>query len=210
MTSGRLAAGSYARLAVSDTGIGMAPETMARIFDPFFTTKARVGTGLGLSTVYGIVKQADGGSIRVHSEPGRGTTFKVYLPRASSVHSVPSLAKPRASAAPGSETILLVEDEDRVRLVASRILRRNGYTVLEARTGPALQIWRNHRSHVDLVVIDMVMPEMGGRDLANRLRADRPAVPLLFISGTLKTLCLSVVSSRQARHIWRSHSARKG
>jgi PAS domain S-box-containing protein len=179
-----LAPGPYVMVTVSDEGCGMDEETRARMYEPFFTTKGGGrGTGLGLATVYGIVQQA-GGHIRCYSEPGLGTTFRIYLPRSASAPASPAELPVRAAGSPGTETILLVEDEDHVRAVASRILRRNGYTVLEARTGPeALQLWRERSPTVDLVVTDMVMPEMGGRELARHVRRERPDVPLLFMSG---------------------------
>ncbi|HEU4628114.1 MAG TPA: response regulator [Gemmatimonadaceae bacterium] len=181
---GTVTPGPHVMITVSDEGCGMDEATLARMYEPFFTTKGGGrGTGLGLATVYGIVQQS-GGHIWCYSEPGLGTTFKIYLPRSAGAAAPASSTGVRAPAARGTETILLVEDEDRVRVVASRILRRNGYTVLEARTGPeALQLWREHGAHVDLVVTDMVMPEMGGRELAARVRQDAPELPLLFMSG---------------------------
>ena len=174
--------GPYIMLAVSDTGMGMSRETQQRIFEPFFTTKGKgQGTGLGLSTVYGIVKQS-GGSIWVYSEPGRGTTFKIYLPRVSaSVEVTPPVSTGNGS---GKETILLVEDEDSVRAVASRVLRRSGYTVVEARNGiDALRACEERGTEVDLIITDIVMPEMGGFELASRVRRARPGARILFTSG---------------------------
>jgi PAS domain S-box-containing protein len=176
-------AGPYVMLAVSDTGHGMSKEVQARIFEPFFTTKdTGKGTGLGLSTVYGIVNQS-GGHVWVYSEPDKGTTFKVYLPR---VRGLPDREEvdQRRNARGGTETILLVEDEEKVRAVASRILRRNGYTVVEASNGA--EAWRlcsSEDSQVDLIVTDMIMPEMGGFELASRVRAIRPGARILFTSG---------------------------
>jgi PAS domain S-box-containing protein len=176
--------GPYVMLAVSDTGVGMDPATQARIFEPFFTTKAAgKGTGLGLSTVYGIVEQSDG-HVEVYSTPGLGTTFKVYLPRLDAaledVHREERDAVPRD----GSETILLVEDDETVRAVARRVLQRAGYTVLEAANGAqALRLCEHADQAIDLVVTDMVMPELGGRELATRLRARRPEMRFLFMSG---------------------------
>jgi two-component system, cell cycle sensor histidine kinase and response regulator CckA len=175
-------AGPYVMLAVSDTGLGMSRETQKRMFEPFFTTKEKgQGTGLGLSTVYGIVKQS-GGSIWVYSEPARGTTFKIYLPRVSaSVERLPSAVSGNGH---GHETILLVEDEDSVRAVASRVLRRNGYTVIEASNGiEALRECEERGTDVDLIITDIVMPEMGGFELANRVRRARPEARILFTSG---------------------------
>jgi PAS domain S-box-containing protein len=177
--------GSYVMLAVSDTGCGMDAETQARIFEPFFTTKpVGQGTGLGLSTVYGIVKQSSG-YIWVYSEPGVGSTFKIYLPRA-----VPSAdgwvahdVVPSAASS-GSETVLVAEDEEMVRGLTSRVLREYGYTVLEARDGTeALEIIRARSTPVHLVVSDVVMPDMGGRELGHALSQLEVPVPLLYVSG---------------------------
>jgi CheY-like chemotaxis protein len=176
--------GAYVQLSVSDTGVGMERDVQARIFEPFFTTKpVGQGTGLGLSTVYGIVKQSEG-FVWVYSEPGLGTTFKVYLPRVGAARA-PALSPDRAPVTRGgAETILIVEDEDLVRALASRSLRERGYRVLEARQGrDALQQLEQQRLEVDLVISDVVMPEMGGRELARRLAALRPSLPVLFISG---------------------------
>ncbi|HUF28114.1 MAG TPA: ATP-binding protein [Gemmatimonadaceae bacterium] len=176
---------NYVVLAISDTGVGMDPATRARIFEPFFTTKAAgQGTGLGLSTVYGIVRQS-GGHIFVESEPGRGTTFRIYLPRAEkaagpdrrAAHPLPSLPA-------GTETVLLVEDDAAVRMVASRILLRQGYRVLEARSpSEALEVVTSHPTTIELVLTDLVLPEMGGRELAERLLDVRPKMSVLYMSG---------------------------
>jgi nitrogen-specific signal transduction histidine kinase len=176
-------AGPYVMLCVSDTGHGMTREIQSRVFEPFFTTKEKgKGTGLGLSTVYGIVKQS-GGSIWVYSEPGRGTTFKIYLPRVNETADLP-VAVPVTNGKGGDETILLVEDEDAVREVASRILRRHGYTVVEARNGTdALRKFTEDGSEFDLIVTDIVMPEMGGLELAQRVREWTPNARILFTSG---------------------------
>jgi signal transduction histidine kinase len=156
--------GDYVMIAVRDTGIGMDRATQARIFEPFFTTKeSGKGTGLGLAMVYGIVKQS-GGHVWVYSEPGHGTTVKVYLPRA--ITTLEDIKVPAQSIenVGGNETILLVEDEDSVREVSGRLLRRAGYTVMEAEDGRrALEIVSEHTSSIDLLVTDMVMPEIGGR-----------------------------------------------
>jgi len=175
--------GRHVMLAVSDTGVGMEPSTMAHMFEPFFTTKKRgEGTGLGLATVYGIVNQS-GGSIWVHSEPDKGSTFKIYFPVAHE-----SAVAPSAAAAPistrGTETILLAEDQDEVRAVARTILARNGYTVLEAANPyDALRIARDHRLPIDLLFTDIVMPGMNGRELAQQVQGLRRGIKVLYSSG---------------------------
>ncbi len=176
--------GRYVLLDVSDTGCGMDEATKARIFEPFFTTKGpSSGTGLGLATVYSIVKQSEG-HIAVYSEPGRGTTFKVYLPM---VENVVSSGKPRPDLKPsvhGTETILLVEDEPALRALARHALELNGYTVLEAGHGKkALHIAEEFKRTIHLLVTDVVMPVMGGRQLAERLVMLRPDVKILYLSG---------------------------
>jgi two-component system, cell cycle sensor histidine kinase and response regulator CckA len=175
--------GPHVMLAVSDTGTGMDKATQARIFEPFFTTKAKdKGTGLGLSTVIGIVQQG-GGSVWVYSEPGKGTVFKVYLPR---VDAAVEAAQPEVPAAMncGAETILLVEDDDQVRAVARSILRRRGYEVIEARhAGEALLLCEQHSGAIHLLLTDVVMPRMGGPELAQQLANMRPEMKLLCMSG---------------------------
>ena len=176
--------GEYVQLTVRDTGMGMTSETMARAFEPFFTTKEPGrGTGLGLATVYGIVKQC-GGAITVESEPGSGTTFCVYVPVARGVdHKVEGVVERRHVAVAG-ETILLVEDEDSVRHLAKRVLESQGYTVLEAINGEdALRIAADYGGVIDLLLSDVVMPELGGRLVAERLVGARPETAVLFMSG---------------------------
>jgi len=173
--------GDYVMLAVSDTGMGMDQATQARIFEPFFTTKSH-GTGLGLSTVFGIVQQS-GGTVWVYSEPGKGTTFKIYFPKAAESRQATTDRRTMRMRT-GSETILLVEDEDGVRKLIHSVLEAAGYTVLEARNGAdALALCEIHPYPIHLMVTDMVMPNMSGRDLANRLAAVRPEIKLLFMSG---------------------------
>ncbi len=177
--------GPHVMLAVSDTGVGMAPETQAHIFEPFFTTKGPgQGTGLGLATVYGVVKQSDG-HIWVYSEPGRGTTFKIYLPRVDeAVEQTPTRVPDRAAPGQGHETILLVEDAPPVRDLARDLLRAQGYTVLEARHGrEALSISEQYAGPIHLMLTDVVMPEMNGRELADRLAPIRPTMPIIYMSG---------------------------
>jgi two-component system cell cycle sensor histidine kinase/response regulator CckA len=176
--------GAYVMLAVSDTGVGMSAETKARIFEPFFTTKeAGKGTGLGLSTVYGIIQQS-GGSVWVYTEVGRGTTFKVYLPHFAddSLRSKPTSAP--AGVNQGTETILLTEDDEMVRTLATEVLTRYGYQVLEAANGrEAISIVENNSRPIHLLITDVVMPGMHGRELADRLTSLRPGLKILFMSG---------------------------
>jgi PAS domain S-box-containing protein len=177
--------GRYVMLAVSDTGEGMDPETCTRVFEPFFTTKEKGrGTGLGLSTVYGIVKQS-GGHIVAYGHEGQGTTFKVYLPVVDERPSVPRRPSLPPSEQPGgSETILVVEDEETVRRLVVRILEHKGYCVLEAPSGPeALELVASARPDVQLLLTDVVMPGMSGRQLADRLTAELDGLRVLYMSG---------------------------
>ncbi|MES3032506.1 MAG: PAS domain S-box protein [Gemmatimonadota bacterium] len=175
--------GNWVRLVVRDTGHGMDADTQAHIFEPFFTTKAvGAGTGLGLATVFGIVRQA-GGTIRVDSVLGRGTTFTVLLPAiiGAETQAEPVIAVP---APPAPSRVLLVEDEAGVRITTRRILERHGYTVLEARHGAdALRLWRAHREDIDVVITDVRMPELGGPELMAQLHAESPMLPVVFVSG---------------------------
>jgi CheY-like chemotaxis protein len=174
--------GPHVMLSVSDTGVGMDRETQARIFEPFFTTKERSkGTGLGLSTVFGLVKQC-GGSIWVYSELGAGTTFKIYFPRAEGTVQRPSAPPPREIT--GGETVLLVEDEEPVRNVASGILTRCGYRVLAAGgAADAIALCRTSAEPIHLLLTDVVMPKMNGGQLAQRIQELRPDIKVLFMSG---------------------------
>ncbi len=184
--------GRYVRLSVSDTGMGMDPETQAHAFEPFFTTKEpERGTGMGLATVYGIVKQS-GGSIYLYSEPGRGTAFKIYLPRVEEEVTVVAEAVTVRPATTGSETILLVEDNAAVRTFARRVLVAQGYTVVEAASGTeALALVALGIEPLDLLVTDLVMPGMQGHQLAQQLWAARPDVPVLYVSGFTKDSVIS-------------------
>lgn len=178
--------GNYVMLAISDTGGGMDTETQSHIFEPFFTTKGPKGTGLGLSTVYGIIKQS-GGYIWVYSEPEKGTTFKIYLPRvADAIESqAPVIASPELSAAePGTETILVVEDESNLRYLVRQFLEKQGYRVLQAEDGAAaMQIVVAHEGVINLLLTDVIMPGMNGRELAQRVAELRPNVKILYMSG---------------------------
>ena len=182
-----LHAGDYVMVSISDTGAGMDTETQSHIFEPFFTTKGTKGTGLGLSTVYGIVKQS-GGYIWVYSEVGRGTTFKIYLPRVPSIEEpvMQTVAAPAQfqKVEPGTETILLVEDEANLRYLARQYLEKQGYRVIEAADGAvAMQIAVAHEGVIHLLLTDVIMPGMNGRELAQRISEIRPNVKVLYMSG---------------------------
>jgi len=176
--------GAHATLSVTDDGIGMDSDTLARVFEPFFTTKGvGTGTGLGLSTVYGIVKQS-GGNVWVYSEPGHGSTFKVYLPSVAETADPTLPVRPAEAGPGGTETILIVEDEDAVRTLAAGMLGKRGYSVLA--TGSAAEAIRladMHNGTIRLLLTDLVMPEMSGRELASRITARNPSLRVLFMSG---------------------------
>ncbi|MCM0081438.1 PAS domain S-box protein [Geomonas sp. Red32] len=176
--------GRYVVISVSDNGIGMDSETAERIFDPFFTTKeAGKGTGLGLSIVYGIVKQHDG-FITVNSEPGRGTTFRIHLPRLTAGEESAEESAAAASAPEGSETVLLAEDDAEVRRLAVSVLTQFGYQVIEAWDGvEAVNLFREHQEKIALVMLDLIMPRMGGKEAFAEIRTMSREVPVLFVSG---------------------------
>jgi PAS domain S-box-containing protein len=176
--------GRYIMLAVSDTGVGMDPETQSHVFEPFFTTKEHGGSGLGLATVYGIVNQS-GGTVWLYSELGQGTTVKVYLPSCEEAAEKDEQEAPPPRLSAGAETVLLVEDNSQVRELAAEILRARGYRVLEASGGKAaLRIAREHRGRsIDLLITDVVMPEMSGPQLAQLMAASGQQVKVLYISG---------------------------
>ena len=177
-------AGKYVLLAMTDTGCGMNEETLSHIFEPFYTTKELgKGTGLGLATVYGIVKQS-GGYIWVYSEEGRGTTFKVYLPRVVSPLTDARVGRRDAEIGKGTETILVVEDAEPLRTLTKEFLTASGYTVLEAANGhEALRIARSYLGGIDLLLTDVVMPRMGGKSLAEQMMQLRPGTRVLYMSG---------------------------
>jgi CheY-like chemotaxis protein len=176
--------GPYVLLSVSDSGHGMTAEVQARIFEPFFTTKeVGKGTGLGLATVYGIATQS-GGQITVYSELGHGTVFKLYLPRVNAEPGIAEQERPAEISRRGSETVLLVEDDEALRTLAREILSIQGYTVLEA-TSPseALRLAAAHPTPIHILLTDVVMPQMNGRQVADHLLAARPGLKVLFMSG---------------------------
>jgi PAS domain S-box-containing protein len=176
--------GDFVMVAVSDTGHGMDAETRRRLFEPFFTTKEKgKGTGLGLASVYGVVKQL-GGDIWVYSEPGQGTTFKLYFPRVAETASLPPVSPAEADRAPSTETILVVEDEEAVRDLTVKILRKLGHTVLAAAGGAeAIEIAKSYHGPIALLLTDVVMPNMSGRQVADHLLKLRPELKVLYLSG---------------------------
>jgi CheY-like chemotaxis protein len=176
--------GEFVMIAVSDTGHGMDAETRRRIFEPFFTTKEKgKGTGLGLATVYGMIKQT-GGDIWVYSEPGQGSTFKLYFPRVAEPATDSAEGDGGLAKRAGNETILVVEDEKAVRELTVRILQQLGYVILTASSGAeALEIGRTHQGDIHLLLTDVVMPAMSGRHLADQLLQRRPGTKVLFLSG---------------------------
>jgi CheY-like chemotaxis protein len=171
-------------LAVTDTGSGMTKEVQQRLFEPFYTTKGvGKGTGLGLATVHGIVKQC-GGDVYVYSEIGHGTTFKVYFPRLAKADPIPTIPEHRATTPSGTETVLLAEDDEAIRTLGARVLGALGYNVLVARTGgEALRIVAEYKGKIDLIATDVVMPEMNGSQLVERVLEARPGIRVLFMSG---------------------------
>jgi CheY-like chemotaxis protein len=176
--------GRYVVVAVSDAGQGMDEATKARIFEPFFTTKEPgKGTGLGLAMVYGFIKQS-GGHIEVHSELGHGTTFKLYLPRADASMPAATTLPNQLTIPAGMETVLVVEDEADVRNLLRRVLQARGYTILEARDGlEAIEVALQYSGRIDLLITDLVMPRMSGRELAASLAQARPEMRILLMSG---------------------------
>jgi two-component system cell cycle sensor histidine kinase/response regulator CckA len=175
--------GRHVMVAISDTGVGMNQEVQAHLFEPFYTTKERgKGTGLGLATVYGIVKRSEG-FIAVDSEVGRGSTFKIYLPQSSQLRATKAV-EPALVSLKGTETILLVDDQAQVRRIAREVLTRHGYTVLEASGGSeALDLIGGYADPVQLLLTDIVMPRMSGRELARELVERRPTIRILYMSG---------------------------
>jgi two-component system cell cycle sensor histidine kinase/response regulator CckA len=179
----RLPPGSYVMLEVSDSGEGMDPATLRQLFQPYFTTKGSGGTGLGLSTVHRIVEEA-GGGIRTRSEAGRGTTFTICLPRAEQANEIAGPHPLRRAPGVGAETILLAEDEDSVRKLLRHLLDGCGYRVLEAADGlDALRVFEEHASSIDLLLTDVIMPGLNGREVARKALAARPDLKVIYMSG---------------------------
>jgi CheY-like chemotaxis protein len=178
-----MAFGPYALIIISDTGVGMSPEVRAHLFEPFFTTKDQsMGTGLGLSTVYGIIHQS-GGYIFVDTEAGKGTTFKIFLP-AVAAPPEPGIKDANPTIVGGTETILVVEDDQDVRALTGKMLRQLNYSVLEAgNAGEALQAIEQHKGKIHLILADVVMPGMAGFELLDRVRSEHPEIRLLLMSG---------------------------
>ena len=176
--------GPYVMISVTDNGQGMDKETQSRIFEPFFTTKEKgKGTGLGLSTVYGIIKQS-GGYVFAQSEPGRGTTFRIYLPRVEDAAALPGHTRKTETVCGGTETVLLVEDEESVRQLVRETLQSKGYTVIEAEDGEsAMTISAAHQGVIDALITDLVMPGMSGRELATLVEKTRTGIKVLYLSG---------------------------
>jgi two-component system, cell cycle sensor histidine kinase and response regulator CckA len=176
--------GRYATLLVADTGVGMDAETRSRAFEPFFTTKeSGKGTGLGLSTVFGVIRQS-GGYLWVYSEPGQGTTFRIYLPWLGALAVAPAEPRSATSVLDGSETVLLVEDDDALRALARRILSAHGYAVIEAKTAAeAIATASARQGEIQLLVSDVVLPGISGLDLASTLTSQRPSMAVLYMSG---------------------------
>ena len=188
--------GPYAMLAVSDTGCGMDARTISRMFEPFFTTKQRgQGTGLGLATVYGIVKQHEG-YVYADSAPGKGTTFRIYLPRVDERPEEPGVTVAATPGVRGDETILLVEDDSMVRRMAAAVLREHGYQVLAAPGAEAaIECSRGHDGPIDLLITDVIMPGAGGRDLAQKLRTKRSGLRVLLVSGYVEKAAASIAET---------------
>jgi two-component system cell cycle sensor histidine kinase/response regulator CckA len=173
----------YVMISVSDTGCGMDQATLGRVFEPFFSTKGESGTGLGLATVYGIMQQS-GGLVSVRSEEGAGTTFELYLPRVDRAEAQPTPLATLNAIPPGAETVLVVEDDEAVRLLTSQILQGCGYQVLEAKDGSeALRIASAYPGTFDLLLTDVVMPRMAGPEMAEQMKALFPQLKTLFVSG---------------------------
>jgi len=211
MTHPIVRSGPYVLLAVSDTGIGMDAETQAHIFEPFFTTKeAGKGTGLGLATVYGVVKQS-GGFIWVYSEAGKGTSFKIYLPRVDQREEKVGVTNPSLDLPRGTETILLAEDEQDVREVAREFLESAGYMVIEASNGAeALRLATEKVADIDLLVTDMVMPGMTGRELAQRMHGLRPGLRAIFMSGYTEQTAVEAARGNGELHLLTKPFSRSG